>query len=212
MNLNKISDKNINNFYINVMNCQENCALENSCVIHNPKSGHFPRAFYFDAKKPMKILVIGANPAKGKGTGKEFKILQENAFNHQKLLEIQKEIVWDMFESNKHVFQRYLNKALKILLFDDENSPEHILDYIYYSNLVKCSTDPDFGKLTEKVKRQIVSKCYHQCLKKELELLKPQLILVYSADAFKILHSITTIKVVSLPRIGRTNLLSSEFV
>ena len=173
---------NLNNLYINCMNCKINC---NNILKDNP-NGLPPRGFYFK-NIPIKILIIGKNPGhplnnetnvfKNK-TGADlfftYRTYQDNLYSN---------ILTNKDKST--TFHKNLFRYISFLL-DIPNDIKEIYKYAAHTNLLKCSTINERQKLRNC--KEAVDTCFNTYLLSEIDYLQPKVLLALGKEVYNYLN------------------------
>lgn len=190
--------------------CNDHYALNNP----NHKKCYVPRDFFGYYEPPKKILVIGMNPGKIlKSETREYSKIHNSPGNvtqaeAEQMVYKHLELAEEMFHKGMHIqdnrlrlsFHIHFPEAIsKILNIDVDD----IFDYIYYTNMVKCQTKRVLTKLKMEDRTYLIENCYNLHLKKEIELLRPDLILTYGHIVYESLpwRDLIPIKVFNIPYI-----------
>ncbi|WP_457918535.1 uracil-DNA glycosylase family protein [Candidatus Lokiarchaeum ossiferum] len=195
--------------------CSDECNEHGAVNDPNGNKCFIPRSFYWKTSLPKKFLIIATNP--GKLTEEETKEYSKiHRSNDRITIEESKEFVrkhldiaGSMFRNaidydenrRKLSFHRDLLEAISKVLSIERYQ---VFDYVNYTNLVKCQTIRNFTYLKKsKAKDFLVKQCYHQHLKREIDFLKPDLILAYGEEVYNNLplRSLIPTKIFVLPRI-----------
>ena len=182
--------KELWSFYSKVVGCENHC----KCTVDQKEQP--PRGFLFAPKEQKDILIVALNPHRMKDNSPEMHLYQGK--HGIDLVNLQLDWVLRSFEDNSKVFHKNLLKALEISTgkkFGDFN----------YTNLVKCSTLQDWGKLKKEDRERLMMHCFATHFQQECQLLKPKMVLTYGKDVFKFLQFKIPNKVINLPRRGRGN-------
>jgi uracil-DNA glycosylase len=174
----------LENLYINCMNCTINC----NNIYKNISKGVPPRGFYFK-NIPIKILVVGKNPGhplenenereiyKNK-TGENLylclKTFQENLYNNI------------LFNTDKSTtFHKNLFRYISFFL-DIPNNINEIYKNVARTNLLKCSTIDEQQTLNKC--KDAVDTCYNTYLLNEIEIMQPKILLALGREVYNYLN------------------------
>lgn len=173
-------DSKIIKFYSEVVNCKNSKEM---CpgIIKDVKKGCPPRGFYTQGiSRDIIIMVVAKNP--GHVLDKErFMYIGENA---EGIVRKQFDLIGSIFESTYKgasgdsrslVFQKNLLRYLAYFLGIPK---ENVFKKCALTNLVKCSTIGEQDKLSKKT----ISQCYQKYLIKEIDYLKPRVILALGRE------------------------------
>lgn len=184
----------LDNFYTACMNCTN---TEQQCpgVWKDIPNGIPPRGFFY-VQSPVKILVVGKNPGHplGKNLGNQLNNEVEkykgktgdilfNAYRQH-----QKGFYNDLsvYPEHSSTFHKNLFRYMKYFLNLPENTDISTLyQQFAHTNLVKCSTKEEQGRLAKQTKEV----CYQKYFRTELELLRPKVLLALGNEAAKFLLS-----------------------
>jgi len=169
----------IDSFYTSCMNCSINC----SGVWIDIKNGIPPRGFYYQ-HSPIDILVVSKNPGhplagesllfKGK-TGVElfeaYRKFQKKLYNNLN------DNTEQSTRFHKNLY-RYLSNFLDI-----PNTLDKIYSYVAHTDLLKCSTYDEQKVINNKM----FEVCYKKYFLKEIELLKPKILLALGREVERFL-------------------------
>lgn len=186
-------NQKIKEFYLKVMKCNYD---KRKCPIawKNFQKGLVPRAFYPCLAKKALILVVAKNPGcplkgereyyKGKRGAGLFKAKDKFRLELLKRIKNGKD---KSFKYHRNVF-RYLRYFLGISRMletykDYINNyavahEKEISKYVAFTNLFKCSTRNEQQKLTQ----EMIFPCYERHFGKELELMRPKVILAFGNE------------------------------
>jgi uracil-DNA glycosylase len=170
----------IDSLYISCMNCQINC----KGVWIDLENGIPPRGFYY-RNSPVSILVVSKNPGhplngesmlykgkKGKDIFYAYRQFQNDLYRN--------------LNNNKEQSTRFHKNMYRYLSYflDIPNDIDEIYKQVAHTDLLKCSTRNEQAKIPE----EMFDKCYKQYLLKEIELLKPRLILALGREVERFLR------------------------
>jgi len=182
----QINDKsifdNLNNLYINCMNCKISCKN----ILKDTHNGIPPRGFYYK-NIPIKILIIGKNPGhplnnetyefKNK-TGADlflsYRKYQDNLYSN---IFLNKE--------KSTTFHKNLFKYISFFL-DIPNDIKEIYKYAAHTNLLKCSTINEQQLL--RGCKEAVDACFNKYLLSEIEYLQPKILLALGKEVYNYLN------------------------
>lgn len=175
---------------------------------------YVPRDFFGKYQIPKKILVIGINPGKMlKSETREYKKIHAREgpitdLEAQLMVIKHLQLADEVFQKGMHIqenklrlaFHKDFSEAISKIL---DVQKKEIFDYINYTTMVKCQTSRTLTKLKQSDKDYLINSCYHFHLKREIDFLKPELILTYGDIVYESLpwRDLIPIKVFNIPRI-----------
>ena len=173
---------NLNNLYINCMNCKINCPN----IMKNIPHGIPPRGFYF-LNIPIKILIIGKNPGHPL---KDEKDMFKNKNGEDLFLNYRKyqNNLYSNILSNKEkstTFHKNLFRYISYFL-DMPNDIKEIYKYVAHTNLLKCSTTDEQQKLRNC--KEAVDNCFNTYLLSEIKYMQPKVLLALGKEVYKYLN------------------------
>ena len=173
-------------FYLNVIQCREqecvNCrALNDVDQDDGGTTYNFPRWFYGD--RPKDILFLATNPGKlDQASKNEYICINRSTPDRRekakRLFDHQTNLIIRRFANANDLFHGPIVHAL-VQVFGGVPRDE-ILERINFSNVVKCTTREDFGKLDPEDRRSLINTCVEKHLKREIELLSPKIVILYN--------------------------------
>lgn len=197
-NLLKERDPSLATFYRAVAGCKYNCPAITNC----PKSGDWPRGFYTEAARPIRVLAVLENPGPASSIEKEFgkeisglpqgslpDVLAAKSFN---MVANQMATVMADPPKSEHDLGRRTGGPFKITrlhrglvyilsrVLDVE--PENVYKSAAHTNAVKCSGPTGLHK-DHNNGWQTLRRCGHEFLKREIKLYNPKVILAITHDA-----------------------------
>lgn len=161
--------------YYECVNCP-NTEKECPGIWRDTAKGVFPDGFYFETI-PVDVLVVGKNT--GHPDERELEIFP--GLTGDALYEALRKKQAEDFQNgglaaSAHMFSRKLSRYLCKIL-DVEN--KDLFSRIAFTNLVKCRTSKESGNTLHK---KTMEKCFDKYLKKEIDLLKPKVILALGRE------------------------------
>lgn len=180
MNKNKLL-----NFYNECMICQ-NTKKDCPGILKDIKNGVPPRGFHFENPN-VKFLVVGKNP--GHPLPKEREVYKGQNGNEMVIRHLNLEKYIDDLNGNERkimkkstVFHKNLFSYLSTI-FNINNNEKEIYNVVAHTNLVKCSTEKEQGKLNKKT----IDTCFITHFLKELDIFKPKVIIALGREVEKYL-------------------------
>jgi len=174
----------IDNFYISCMSCS-NSSDKCPGILKDFENGLPPRGFYYKTS-PVDILVVGKNPGhpfhgesdnyrnkKGKKLFEAYRKHQDSYYNNP-----------NIYAERSNTFHKNLFLYISQFLVIDQK-PDIIYNHIAHTNIVKCSTLDETGKLN----KMTIKECYNNFFLTEIELFKPKVILALGREVEKFLNS-----------------------
>ena len=169
----------IENFYLSCINCKN---TKNNCpgIWKDKKEGVMPKGFFYWTTSP-KIFIVGKNPGHPLPTETD-RYKDKSDFD---ILIAHKRLVKEVFnDSNlKTTFHKNVNRYVRFFLDLSSDPQISIFDYVSYTNLVKCSTEKETGRISTKT----IQNCFTNYFVKEIELFKPKVILALGGEVKKFL-------------------------
>jgi hypothetical protein len=166
-------------FYASCMNCTINCPG----VWIDIKNGIPPRGFYYQ-QSPIKILVVSKNPGHPlEGESQLFKgKVDQDLFKAYRTF--QEKLYHNLLNNKEHStrFHKNLYRYLSFFL-DIPNDLDQIYSHVAHTDLLKCSTQNEQAKINDKM----FEECYKKYFLKEVELLKPKMLLVLGREVERFL-------------------------
>lgn len=196
-NLLKERDPTLATLYRSVAGCKCNCPAITNCA----ESGDWPRGFYTEAARPVRVLAVLENPGPASSIEREFgkevsglpreslpDVLAAKSFN---MVANQMATVMADPPQSEHDLGRRTGGAFKItrlhrglvyILSRVLNvEPENVYKSAAHTNAVKCSGPT--GLHQDPNGRQTLKHCGQEFLKREIRLYDPKLILAITHDA-----------------------------
>lgn len=193
----KERDPNLAALYRSVAGCEYHCPAITNC----PESGDWPRGFYTEAARPIRVLAVLENPGPASSIEKEFgkeisglpheslpDVLAAKSFN---MVANQMATVMSDPPQSEHDLGRRTGGAFKITRLHRglvyilsrvlDVAPENVYKSAAHTNAVKCSGPTGLHKGHDG--RQTLRHCGQEFLKKEIRLYDPKLILTITHDA-----------------------------
>jgi len=188
----------IRSFYIDVMNC---AYKENECphAWKDFSAGVVPRAFSACKSNTAKILVVAKNPGhplegetiyyKGKKGGDLLKAKEEWDSERCKRIQTTNDKSLKYHKNLRRYLRYFLELSKKLETYEEYQNryvqahEKEISVHVAFTNLFKCSTKCE----QERIKNSSFDICYRKYFMQEIELIKPQTILVLGGEVSKFL-------------------------
>ena len=173
--------RQLKQLYTGCMNC-ENSNKQCPEIKKNIKNGYPPRGFYFENHN-VDILVVGKNPGHILENEKE-NLLYKNKSKeelYKAWMDFRKKYYFSHKEnkSRSSTFHKNLYGYLEYFIDKKE-----IFNHVAETNLIKCSTEDERGKLHKKT----IKECYNKYLINEINFFKPKVILALGREVEKYLN------------------------
>lgn len=167
-------------FYSEVVNCKNSKEM---CpgIIKDVKKGCPPRGFYTQGVPgDIAIMVVGKNPGHVLDNERSMYIGESS----EGIVRKQFNLIGSIFESTYKGASgdsrslRFQKNLLRYLAYFLDIQKENVFKKCALTNLVKCSTVGEQDKLS----RAAISQCYQKYLRKEIDYLKPRVILALGRE------------------------------
>jgi len=162
----------IEKLYVSCINCSNtDCRGINK----NKAKGIIPKGFFYSTTKP-KILIAAKNP----GHPLEGEIEKYKGKSDFDMFVAHKQFVKKVFTDPKikTTFHKNLEEYIKFFLGFNKDAPIDIFDYVNYTNLVKCETINETGRISTIT----MENCFRNYFLQEIELFKPKVILALGRE------------------------------
>jgi hypothetical protein len=162
----------IHNFYIDCIN-YKNTNKECEGITKDKAQGYIPKGFLYSTQRP-KILIAAKNP----GHPLSGEIDYYKGKTDSEIIQSHMQFVRKVFNDKylKTPFHKNLERYIRFFLDLDENTD--IFNYVVYTNLVKCETIKETGR----IKSTTVKNCYNNFFIREIDLFKPKVILALGKE------------------------------
>ncbi|MDD5434360.1 MAG: uracil-DNA glycosylase family protein [Nitrospira sp.] len=177
----------LDKFYSEIMDCQ-NTSRECPGIWKNIKEGIPPRGFYYESNA-IKILVVAKNPGHPLSDEKKNYKNKSGKELYASYREFRKKLsqkIYDTINNDAKVPERsniFHKNLFRYMSFFLDIPVEEIYSQMGNTNLVKCSTKMEQGKLP----KETIERCYHKFFLKELSLLRPKVIIAMGREVEKYL-------------------------
>lgn len=171
--------------------CKKDALKNREVLYQNFEESFFPRGIYFNKHtlSSIKIMIVADNPGPYlHGEPRDFRNIDELINSWRRT------IIEGRGTAFMRILRNYILPFVTNIFYGKRMELEEILDSIYFTQQTKCG-----GFKSTNVPWSIRGRCFNNYLKKEIELLKPELILALDEKVYNLLkfhfYNVTNMKI-----------------